>query len=65
MTCLDLGRAMGDLVEDDGEAPLVKPTRPKKPQSLNCRLRDVVDPDRIAEHTLAFIVDIVCIAERM
>ena len=56
---------MGTLVGlDDAEPTLVKPTRPKKPQSLNCRLRDVVDPDS-AEHTLAFIVDIVCIAERM
>ena len=44
-------------LDHDAEAPLAKPARPKKPQSLNCRLRDVVDPDRIAEHTLAFIVD--------
>ena len=48
---------MEKSLDHDAEAPLAKPTRPKKPQSLHCRLRDVVDPDRIAEHTLAFIVD--------
>ena len=59
---------MEKSLDDDAEASRAKPTRPKKPQSLHCRLRDVVDPDRIAEHTRlrsSWTCEVVCIAERM